>query len=108
MSTKRETPMSDRTLAFLEGITKRKLTISNLLLAIREGEEMTQKDFAKLLGVSAQYLCDVEHGRKIVTAKSAAIFAKKLGRPPLIFVRLALQDEIRKAGLKFEVDLKAA
>jgi len=108
MNTKHEAPMSDKTLALLESITKRKLTISYLLLAIREGEEMTQKDFAKLLGVSAQYLCDVEHNRKIVTAKSAAIFAKKLGRPALLFVRLALQDEIRKAGLKFEVDLKAA
>jgi hypothetical protein len=31
----------------------------------------------------------VERGRKIVTAKFAAIFAEKLGRTPLIFLKLA-------------------
>ncbi len=108
MSTKKPTPMSDKTIATLEKISKKKLTLGNLLWAIREGEEMTQKDFAALLEVSPQYLCDVERGRKIVSAKAAAFFAEKLGRPPLKFVRLALQDELNKFGLRFEVDIKAA
>ena len=60
--------MSDKSIAFLESITKEKLTISNLIPSIRECEEMSQTEF----------------------------------------VRLALQDEIEKSGLHFEVQIKAA
>ncbi len=109
MSTKKKsTPLSDKTFASLEKIAKKKLTLANLLWAIREGEEMSQKEFAKLLGVSNQYLCDVEHHRRLVSAKTAADFAHKLGYSPLQFIKLALQDELKKYGLHFEVDIKAA
>lgn len=102
------TPMSDKTIATLEKIAKKKLTLGNFLCAIREGEEMSQRQFGRLLGVSSQYLCDVEHGRRIISAKSAAEFAQKLGYSPLQFVKLALQDELDKYGLDFKLDLKAA
>jgi len=108
MNTKRATPMSDKTIATLERIAHKKLTLGNLLWATREGEEMTQREFAKLLGVSPQYLCDVEHGRKMVSPKMAAEFAKRLKRNPLKFIRLALQDELNKSGLRVEVEVKAA
>jgi transcriptional regulator with XRE-family HTH domain len=69
---------------------------------------MSQKDFAKKLKISAQYLCDVEKGRRVVSAKMAAEFAKKLGRHTQKFIKLALQDELTSAGLRFEVEIKAA
>jgi transcriptional regulator with XRE-family HTH domain len=110
MSTKkiRSTPKSDKTIATLEKIAKIKLTLGSFLWSIREGEEMSQRQFGKLLGVSSQYICDIEHGRRIVTPKTAAEFAEKLGYSPLQFVKLALQSELDKYGLDFEVDIKAA
>lgn len=92
----------------LESISGKKLSLNNLLLAIREGEEMTQVEFAKLLGVSKQYLCDLEHDRRFVSPKAAEEFANKLGYSAQQFVRLCLQDLIEREGMHFIVDVKAA
>ena len=66
---------------------------------------MSQADFAKILGVSRQYLCDLEHNRRIVSPKSAAAFALKLGYSPVQFVRLAVQDAFDKDGLNFDIQI---
>ncbi len=106
MSTrKKSTPMSDKSTALLESITGKKMTLGNLLWSIRECDEMSQADFAKMLKVSRQYLCDVERGRRVVSTKAAAEFAKRLGHSPLQFVRLAIQDELDKNGFHFEVEI---
>lgn len=84
------------------------LTLAGLLVAIRQGEEMSQIDFAKRLKVSRQYLCDVEHGRRFISPKSAVDFAKKLGYTPRQFVRLCLQDLVNREGLKLKVDIREA
>lgn len=94
--------------AYIEKITGSQLTLSGLLLAIREGEEMSQIAFAKLLNVSRQYLCDIEHGRRNISPKSAAIFAKKLGYSEQQFVRLCLQDLVDRAGLKLKINVQDA
>ena len=107
MSTKSKTSMSDKSLAFLESITGKKLTIGNLLWSIRECEEMSQAEFAKLLSISRQYLCDVEKGRRIVSTKAAAAFANKLGYSPMQFIRLAIQDDLNKNGFHFDVEIHA-
>lgn len=105
MSISKTRSKSDESIAFLENLTGKKLTLGNFLCAIREAEEISQVDFAKLLMISRQYLCDVERGRRIVSVKSAADFADKLGYSRIQFIRLALQDELDKCGLKFEVDI---
>lgn len=105
MSTKKATPKSDKSLAFLEKLTGKKMTLGNLLCSIRECDEMNQTDFAKKLKVSRQYLCDVERGRRIVSTKAAAEFAKKLGYSPMQFIRLAIQDELNKNGFHFDVEI---
>jgi transcriptional regulator with XRE-family HTH domain len=92
---------------FLEKLAG-ELTLSGLLLAIRQGEEMSQVEFAKLLGISRQYLCDVEHDRRTVSPKAAATFAKKLGYSPQQFVRLCLQDLVDRDGLKLKIDVRDA
>jgi len=108
MSTKKHRNMSEKSLAILEGISEKKLTVGNLLWAIREGEELSLAAFSKKLGISRQYLCDLEHGRRMVSVKMAAEFARKLERSPIQFVRLTLQEEVGRSGLDFEVQVKAA
>lgn len=92
---------------FLENLVG-ELTFSNLLASIREGEEMTQVEFAKRLGVSRQYICDIEHGRRTVSPKAAAMFAKKLGYSSHQFVRLCLQDLVNRDGLKLRIEVADA
>lgn len=92
---------------FLEGLSGQ-LTLGSLLLAIRQGEEMTQIEFAKLLGVSKQYVCDLEHNRRFVSPKAAAEYAKKLGYSSQQFVRLCLQDLVDRDGLDLVIDVQYA
>lgn len=84
------------------------LTLSGLLLAIRQSEEMSQSAFATQLKVSKQYLCDVEHGRRFVSPKAAATFAQILRYSPEQFVRLCLQDMMTRDGLKLVIEVRKA
>lgn len=93
---------------FLETLAGSKLTLGNLILSIRQGEEMSQVEFAKLLRVSRQYLCDVEHGRRFISPKSAAEYAKKLGYSQQQFVRLCLQDLVDRDGLALKINVQDA
>lgn len=97
-----------RTSEFLEELAGGPLTFGRLLASIREGEAMSQVDFAKALGVSRSHLCDIEKERKSVGPARAARFAKLLGYPPETFVRLALQAQVEEAGLKLNVKVEAA
>lgn len=90
---------------FLEKLTGGPLTFGR---AIRLGEEQSLAQFSKLLGISASHLSDIELGRKTVSAERASKFARKLRRSEAQFVRLALQDLVSQAGLKFRVNLDAA
>jgi transcriptional regulator with XRE-family HTH domain len=108
MSTKKNRSMTEKTLAALEGISKRKLTVGNLLWAIRESDDLSLAEFSKKLGISRQYLCDLEHGRRTLSVKMAAEFAKKLGHSPVQFVRLTIQEEVQRSGLRLDVQVKAA
>jgi transcriptional regulator with XRE-family HTH domain len=73
------TNQSSEALEFLESLIGKKPTFGEHLLAIRQGEEMTQAAFSKQLGGSRHYLCDIEHNRRYVSPKAAAEFAEKLG-----------------------------
>lgn len=95
----------DNALAQVEKITGTKLTFGNLLWSIRKCEDIKQVEFAKILGISSQHLCDIEHGRKIVSPQLAAKYAKILNESQEQFVRLAIQAAIDKAGLNYEVTL---
>ncbi|MES2767990.1 MAG: helix-turn-helix domain-containing protein [Bdellovibrionota bacterium] len=93
---------------FLENRTGGPVRFSRLLWAIRRGEEMTQPEFAKILGISKSHLNDIEKERKTVSPERAARFAKVLGYSQERFVQLALQAIVDNAGLKFIVDVKAS
>jgi len=83
------------------------LTFAANLRAIREGDELTLEAFAKKLGISRANLCDIETGRKGVSAERAMKWATSLGYSPTLFVKLALQDTLDRADIDLEVDLTA-
>jgi transcriptional regulator with XRE-family HTH domain len=86
----------------------RPLTFGDAVEALRVRDEITQAAFAKKIGVSRQYLCDVEKGRRLVSPEQAARFARVFGHPVGVLVQLALQDTIRASGLKLRVAVEAA
>lgn len=105
MTTKRK--KSDA-VKFLEKISGGPLTLGQLLESIRLGDEISQVKFAEKLDISKSHLCDIEKGRKPVSASRAADFAKILGYSPEQFVRLALQDELNRSGLDLIITVQAA
>src|SRR3989338_1624008 len=97
--------MNTKAAIALQKITKKKLTLGNMLWSIRLCDEKTQIEFSKMLGVSSQYLCDIEHGRKAISPKVAEQFAKKLGYLPAQFVELAIQDMLNQAKIRMTVEV---
>ena len=92
---------------FLESLTGGPLTLGELIASIRLGEEVPQVEFARRLNISRSHLCDIEKGRKTLSPKRAARFARILGYSEAQFVRLALQDLVNEAGLKLSVQVAA-
>ncbi len=89
----------------MEEIVGGPLTLAMSVRAIRETEGWSLADMADKLGVTRAHVAAIERG-KAVSPESAARYAKALGYSPEQFVRLALQDEIRRAGLKYRVELR--
>ena len=85
-----------------------KLTLGAAIRSIRLCDGISQTDFAKKLNVSTQYLCDLEHNRKIVSAKKAFKFANILNHSPEQFVALAIQDSLNHEGIPMLIEIKAA
>ena len=104
MSTKKK---SDA-VKFLEKHAGGELTIARLLESIRLSDNLTQGVFAKKLKISKSHLCDIEKGRKFLSVSRAADFADLLGYSRDQFVRLSLQDEVSRSGLKYKVKLDKA
>ena len=99
MSTKREYGIKDLEKEYGP------LTFGEALESYRIGEEISQAAMAKRIGISAQSLCDIEKGRRIPTPKRAAKIAQVIGEPEMFWIKLALQDELRKENLNFDVSL---
>lgn len=83
-----------------------RLTLSRFLVAWRESEEISQKDFAHQLGISSANLCDIEKGRKGVSIEKAVEIAKIIGYSPTMLVQFALQEQVESSGLNLTVELK--
>jgi len=93
---------------YLETIMGGPLTLGAALSGLREADERSLAELARVLGVSRSHLCDIEQGRRVVSPERAARFARALDQSEAQFVRLALQDQIRGAGLRLTVEVKAA
>ena len=92
----------------LERISGGPLTLGRAMESIRKVQELSQDACARKLGVSKSHLCDVEKGRKTVSPERAAKWARALGYPESVLVRLAIQSELDAAGLKYKVEIAAA
>ncbi len=93
---------------FLERLRGGPLTFGRMLASIRRADEVVQADLARRMGISRARLCDIENGRRAVTVEGAAQFARVLGYSVNQFVAVAVEDQLRKAGLKVKVRLEAA
>jgi transcriptional regulator with XRE-family HTH domain len=100
------TTRTNNTLQTLEKIIGYKPTLGTILRSIRESEGMTQADFAKLLKIPSQKLCDIEKGRRFISPKTAKEFAKRLGDSPEYFVIRCLQDELERNKIYIRLDVK--
>ena len=111
MTTKRTRslkPRPSKAMTFLENLTGGPLTLPEVLSAIRLGEEMSYQAFSKQLRISRSHLCDIEKGRKAVSLERAIAFAEILGYSKDQFIRLALQSQVKAAGLSYRVRIEAA
>ena len=109
MTTKRaRSTRQNSDIAYLEKLMGGPLTLGRALSAIRESEDESLAQFARRLGISRSHLSDIEHGRRTVSLQRASKFAFALGHHQAQFVRLALQDQVRDAGLRLRVDVHAA
>ena len=106
---RRPTPSEGRidAMEFFESIDG-PMTLGGMLWSLRMCDEISQAAFARRLGVSRSHLCDVEKGRKVVSPERAAAWAKVLGFPETVFVKLALQEQLDRAGVKMNVQVEAA
>jgi len=102
------TKKKSKAMRFMEKVIGGPLTIAKLLTAIREGEGQSQAAFARKLGISRSNLCDIEKGRRFISEETAEHFAKILKESKEQFIRIAIQDRLHRAGLRYKVDIEAA
>lgn len=83
------------------------LTLARALWAIRKCEAWSLADMAKKLNVTKSHVAAIEKG-KPVSPECAARYAKTLGYSPEHFVKLTLQDAMRRAKLPYVIHLALA
>jgi len=98
--------ITDKTLQTLENIIGYKPTLGTMLRTMRECEDMSLTEFAKILKTTPQKLCDIEKGRRVISPKMAAEFARLLDDSPDFFVVQCLQDELERNKIDVEIDVK--
>ena len=81
------------------------ITFGKTLEAFRKCEEMTQKELAKVLGISVSSLCDLEKGRKIPSPKRAYEMASTLKMCTSLWVQTAIQDKLRQQKINLVVSV---
>lgn len=56
------------------------MTFREMLLEIRTGYELSQKAMAEKIGITPQYLCDLEHGRRLGSVEVVERICEAFGR----------------------------
>lgn len=82
---------------------KAPLSFGDFLRSYRLGEEMTQAELAKLLGISKSRVCDLEKDRFNVSIKLAKEIAEALDVPPEWLVKLTLQHQLKQSEVNLKV-----
>ena len=84
------------------------LSFGQMLESYRLGEELSLKEMAKKLGISASSVCDLEKGRRIPSLGRVRTIAKKLKVSEKLWVQACLQDQLDKEKLNYEVTVGEA
>ena len=88
--------------------TWKKMTFGSLIRSLRISDEITQVELAKRLGVSNQFLSDVEKNRKDIGISFAKKVADALDYSVEPFIELLIRDQLKKQKLNYVVELKKA
>ena len=84
------------------------MTFGGLVRSLRLSDEIPQISLAKRLGVSKQFLSDVEHNRKDIGIEFAKKVADTLEYSVAPLIELLIRDQLRKQHLNYVVELKQA
>ncbi|MFI5304457.1 MAG: helix-turn-helix transcriptional regulator [Nitrospiria bacterium] len=84
------------------------MTFGKFLVSVRLNMDMSQTELAKRLKVTRSRICDIEKGRILVSPGFAGKIAKLGGFPEKLAIKYCLQDQLRKANIKYDVNLDAA
>jgi transcriptional regulator with XRE-family HTH domain len=80
---------------FLERLNKGPISFGQLVESHRLCDEISQAELARKMGIPRANLCDIEKGRRLVSAERAAKFAKVLGYPVSSFQRKRTYSQFR-------------
>jgi DNA-binding XRE family transcriptional regulator len=84
------------------------MTFGQFLTAARTSVDMSQIELARKLKVSRSMICDIEKGRVLVSPALAVKIAKLGHFPSDMAVKYCLQDQLRRAKIKFNIHVLAA
>ncbi|STX81626.1 anaerobic benzoate catabolism transcriptional regulator [Legionella busanensis] len=84
------------------------MTFGGLIRSLRLSDDITQVKLAKKIGVSKQFLSDVEHNRKDVGISFAKKIADALGYSIEPLLELLIGDQLRSQHLDYIVELRKA
>ena len=81
------------------------ISFGGFLRSARTMKDMSQVEMAAFLGISKSTLCDIEKGRQLVSIELASKIAKKCELVQSLAVKCSIQDQLRRAGLKYDLEL---
>ena len=84
------------------------MTFGAFLTGARNAMGLSQSELARKLKVSRSMICDVEKGRVLVSPGLAVKIARLAGFPEKFAVKYCLQDQLRKAKIRMNVNVDAA
>lgn len=84
------------------------MTFGSLVRSLRLSDEISQSALAEKIGVSKQFLSDVEHNRRDVGIAFAKKISGALGYSIEPFIELLIRDQLRRQHLHYSVELKKA
>ncbi len=82
------------------------ISFGGFLRGARTMRDMSQVEMADFLGMARGTLCDIEKGRQNVSIDLAWKIAKKCNLPEILAVEYAIQDQLKKSGLKLKVEVR--
>jgi len=83
-----------------------KMTFGSLVRSLRISDQISQAALAKKLGVSAQFLSDVEHDKKDIGINFAKKVAKTMNYSVEPLIELLFKEQLQRNKLNYIVELK--